>query len=123
VRLPDPRAGGARRIWSDSKGRLWLATWGTGELLRYSPADRSWAAYKLPGIGPRGYAVYVDDQDMVWVSDFMSNSLLRFDQATESFVAFPSDKPIAQVLQMAGKPGKAWAGEQGAGRLVLIEPK
>lgn len=123
VNLPDPRAGGARRIWSDSKGRLWLGTWGTGVLLRYSPADRSWAAYKTPGVGPRVYSVYVDDRDIVWLSEWMSNSILRFDPATESFVTFPSNKPLAQVLQMAGKPGRVWAGEQGGGRLVLIEPK
>jgi virginiamycin B lyase len=123
VNLPDSHAGGARRIWSDSKGRLWLGTWGTGELLRYSPADRSWAAYKTPGLGPRAYAVYVDDRDIVWISEFMSNSILRFDPATESFVTFPSDKQLSQVLQIAGRHGKVWAGEQGAGRLVEIEPR
>lgn len=125
VELPDPHAGGARRIWSDSKGRLWLATWGTGELLRYNPADRSWAAYKLPGLGPRGYSVYVDNEDMVWVSEFMNNAILRFDPVTESFVSIPSDLATVQVqlLQMAGTPGKAWGGEQGASRIVLIEKK
>jgi virginiamycin B lyase len=67
--------------------------------------------------------VYVDDRDIIWLSEWMSNSILRFDPATESFVTFPSDKPLAQVLQMAGTHGKVWGGEQGAGRLVRIEPK
>jgi virginiamycin B lyase len=123
VELPHPSSTGARRIWSDSKGRLWLATWGTGELMMYDPAKQAWAAYKLPGLGPRGYSTYVDEKDIVWVSDFMSNSILRFDPGTESFVVFPSDKPTAQLLQMAGKPGKVWGGEQGASRIVLIQPK
>jgi len=123
VDLPDPHAGGARRIWSDSKGRLWLATWGTGELLRYDPADKSWVAYKLPGLGPRGYSTYVDDKDIVWVSEFMANTVLRFDPSTESFVNIPSDKSVVQLLQMAGRPGKVWGGEQGSSRIVLIEPK
>lgn len=123
VKLPHPNPVGARRIWSDSKGKLWLSTWGTGEILSYNPADTSWASYKLPGLGPRGYSTYVDEKDIVWVSDFMSNSILRFDPATESYVVFPSDKPLSQLLQMTGVPGKVWGGEQGANRLVLIEPK
>ena len=131
ARLPPPRheprprneCGGARRIWSDSKGRLWLATWGTGELLRYDPADRSWTAYKLPGLGPRGYSTYVDDEDIVWVSEFMANTVLRFDPVTESFVSIPSDKSVVQLLQTNGKHGKVWGGEQGSSRVVLIERK
>lgn len=123
VDLPDPHAGGARRIWSDSKGRLWLATWGTGELLRYDPADKSWVAYKLPGLGPRGYSTYVDDQDYVWVSEFMANAILRFDPKTESFISFPSERNQVQLLQMNGRGNKVWGGEQGANRIVSIEPK
>jgi virginiamycin B lyase len=123
VDLPDPRAGGARRIWSDSKGRLWLATWGTGELLRYDPAAKSWVAYKLPGLGPRGYSTYVDERDIVWVSEFMANAILRFDPATESFISFASDRSTVQLLQMAGRGNKVWGGEQGASRIVSIEPK
>jgi virginiamycin B lyase len=123
VDIPHPSTVGARRIWSDSKGKLWLATWGTGELLSYNPADKSWDAYKLPGLGPRGYSTYVDEKDIVWVTDFMSNSILRFDPSTESFIVFPSDKQVSQLLQMNGKDGKVWGGEQGASRIVLIEPK
>jgi virginiamycin B lyase len=123
VDLPHPAPTGARRIWSDSKGRLWLATWGLGELLRYDPAARSWAAFKIPGLGPRGYSTYVDEKDMVWITDFMSNSILRFDPATESFVILQSDKQVSQLLQMNGRGDKVWGGEQGAHRIVLIEPK
>jgi virginiamycin B lyase len=65
----------------------------------------------------------VDEKDIVWVTDFMSNSILRFDPSTESFIVFPSDKQVSQLLQMNGKDGKVWGGEQGASRIVLIEPK
>lgn len=123
VDVPDPHAGGSRRIWSDSKGRLWLATWGTGALYRYDPADQSWASYKLPGLGPRGYSTYVDDEDIVWVSEFMADAILRFDPQTESFVSIPSDRPTVQLLQMNGTHGKVWGGEQGSSRIVLVEPK
>lgn len=123
VPLPHPNPVGARRIWSDSRGRLWLATWGTGELLRYDPADKSWASYKLPGLGPRGYSTYVDEEDVVWVSDFMANTVLRFDPKTTSWVDFPADKPTSQLLQMNGRHDEVWGGEQGASSIVFIQER
>ena len=123
VNLPDNNPVGSRRIYSDSQGCLWMATWGTGEILRYDPRDKSWARYKLPGLGPRGYSIFVDEKDIVWVSDFMANCIIRFDPADESFVIFPENKPLAQLLQMGGRPGQMWGGEQGADQLVVIERK
>ena len=123
VKMPQQTATGSRRIWSDSKGNLWLATWATGELVRYDPAHKAWTGYKLPGWGPRAYSVYVDENDIVWVSDFMANSVLRFDPSTESFVDLPCIKPVSQVLQMTGRPGQAWGSEQGADVVFVIERK
>ena len=85
------------------------------------PADGSWKAWKLPGDNPRTYSVYVDDKDMVWLTDFSANAIVRFDPASEKFNAFPSDKPGANVRQMAGRPGEAWGGESGTNRLVVIQ--
>lgn len=123
VELPHPNPAGARRVWSDSKGNLWLATWGSGELLRYSPAEKSWTAYKLPGWGPRGYSTYVDEDDVVWISDFMANSVLRFDPKTQSWVDFPGLKPQSQVLQMSGRAGQVWGSEQNSDLVFVIEKK
>ena len=123
VPLPHPSPTGARRVWSDSKGRLWLGTWVSGELLQYDPGHKVWTAYKLPGWGPRAYSTYVDENDVVWLSDFMANSVLRFDPRTESFVDFPGLKPASQVLQMTGRPGQAWGSEQGADVVFVIERK
>jgi virginiamycin B lyase len=121
VPLPDPNAGGARRIWSDSRGRLWVSTWISGSLQRYDPATQTWRNFKMPGLGPRGYSVYVDQHDYVWVNDFTSSSVLRFDQKLESFVAFPSLVPVTQILQMNGSGRWIWGAEQGTDRLVLFE--
>ena len=121
VDMPSASPTGARRIWSDSKGNLWLATWASGELLRYTPAEKKWVAYKLPGWGPRGYSMYVDEEDVVWVSEFMTNSVWRFDPKTETYVDFPGLKPMSQVLQMAGRAGQVWGSEQGNDTVFVIE--
>ena len=85
------------------------------------PKDGSWKKWKLPGERPRCYSVYVDDRDAVWLTDFAANAIVRFDPKTETFLSFPSDKSGANVRQMAGRPGEAWAGESGTNRLVVID--
>jgi virginiamycin B lyase len=62
---PVPRQG-ARRVWSDSRGGLWITGWNTGDLLRYDSKTNSWGRWHLPGDRPQPYAVYVDDTDAVW---------------------------------------------------------
>ncbi|HKY74607.1 MAG TPA: hypothetical protein VJS45_00590, partial [Acidimicrobiia bacterium] len=60
--------GGARRVWSDSHGHLWVTEWYAGKLARYDPARERWTEWQLPGDDPQPYAVYVDDVDHVWVT-------------------------------------------------------
>jgi len=121
VPIPDTSATGSRRIWSDSAGNLWVTTWGNGTLYRYNPPQKRWIAYKLPGIGPRGYATYVDANDKVWMSDFGNNAVLMFDPTTESFTVFPGNLGNMQPLQMAGRGDRVWAGMQGVDQLGLYE--
>ena len=56
---------GARRVWSDNDGRIWVSEWNAGQVAVYTPADGSWREWKLPGDTPRAYAVYVDDTGAV----------------------------------------------------------
>jgi virginiamycin B lyase len=115
---------GARRVWSDSLGQIWVSEWNTGNLSRYTPDTGTWATWHLPGDGPQAYAVYVDDQDLVWVSDFGSNSIVRFDPTTETFDAFPLPHDPGEVRQMLGRSGEVWAPESAADSLVVIrEPQ
>jgi virginiamycin B lyase len=39
-----------RRIWSDSKGFLWVSFWSSGEVGRYDPMAKSWKVWKLPNL-------------------------------------------------------------------------
>ena len=120
VEPPTPQQG-ARRVWSDSQGRLWISEWNSGQVSMHDPKDGSWKQWKLPGERPRCYSVYVDDRDAVWLTDFSANAIVRFDPKTETFLSFPSDKSGANVRQMAGRAGEAWGGESGTNRIVAID--
>jgi virginiamycin B lyase len=120
---PPTKDQGARRVWSDSTGRLWVSEWNSGNVSRYDPKSRDWKTWKLPGERPQAYAVYVDDQDKVWLSDFRANAMVRFDPATEKFETFPSDRRSANVRQILGRAGEVWAPESGADRLVVYRTR
>ena len=119
IEPPTPNQG-ARRVWSDSQGRIWVSEWNSGQLSRYDPRDGSWKAWKLPGSQPKAYSVWVDDADKVWVTDFAANAIVRFDPATERFESFPSSREGANVRQMLGRKGEAWGAESGTDRLVVV---
>lgn len=116
---PTPRQG-ARRIWSDSQGRLWVSYWHTGQVGRYDPASKAWREWTLPGANPKAYSVWVDDRDRVWLTEWSSNAIVRFDPRAETFTSFPSDRAPANVRQMLGRVGEAWGAESGTDRLVVI---
>jgi virginiamycin B lyase len=115
---PTPKQG-ARRLWSDSQGRLWVSEWNAGQVAVYAPDTATWREWRLPGDNPRPYAVYVDHQDKVWLSDFGANALVRFDPQTEKFEVFAVPSPGASVRQLLGRPGEIWGAESGADKLVV----
>jgi virginiamycin B lyase len=111
---------GARRVWSDSRGRIWVSEWNAGNVGMYDPASQEWREWKLPGDGPQPYAVYVDERDMVWLSDFSSNAMVRFDPATEAFESFALPSSPGNVRQILGRPGEVWGAESAADKLVVV---
>lgn len=116
---PTPNQG-ARRVWSDSQGRIWVSEWTSGHVSMYDPADGSWQSWRLPGSGPRAYAVYVDENDIVWLSDFGANAFVRFDPKTETFTTIPLPSPRGEVRQILGRPGEVWGAESGADKLIVV---
>lgn len=119
--IDPPTAGqGARRVWSDSKGHIWVSEWNAGQLGLYDPRTQAWREWKLPGDRPAAYAVYVDDRDQVWLSDFTANALVRFDPATEEFETITLPSSPANVRQILGRPGEVWGAESGTDKLVVI---
>ncbi|HEY1431102.1 MAG TPA: hypothetical protein VGF39_05680 [Stellaceae bacterium] len=117
---PVPRQG-ARRVWSDSRGGLWITGWNSGDLFRYDAKSKTWAHWHLPGDEPQPYAVYVDETDTVWVSGWGANAILRFDPKTEKFEPFPLPDRYAGVRQLAGHKGEVWGAESGADKLFVLK--
>ena len=119
LELPTPDQG-ARRVWSDSSGRIWVSEWNAGQVAVYDPATNVWQEWSLPGQSAQAYAVYVDDRDFVWLSDFGANSLVLFDPDSEEFTSFELPSAAGSVRQLLGRPGELWAPESAADQLVVI---
>jgi len=119
--LRPPTGGqGARRVWSDSTGSIWVSEWNSGNLSRYDPGTGVWDTWPLPGSDPAAYAVYVDERDIVWVSDFAADAIVRFDPITEEFTVIELPHDQGEVRQLLGRPGELWGAESAADHLVLI---
>jgi virginiamycin B lyase len=116
---PPTRGQGARRVWSDSRGRLWVSEWEAGKVAVFDPAAGRWQEWRLPGPSPMPYAVYVDEKDAVWLTDFGSNTLVRFDPATARFMRIAVPTPSASIRQLHGRPGEVWGAESGADKLFV----
>ena len=116
---PPTKGQGARRVWSDSRGKIWVSYWNTGQVGMYDPSAKTWREWKLPG-NAHTYSVWVDDKDKVWLTDWSVNAVVRFDPVTEKFDTFPSNRDSANVRQMLGRSGEAWGAESGTDRLVMV---
>jgi len=114
---PPVREQGARRVWSDSRGRVWVSFWNTGQVAVYDPRSSAWREWPLPG-SAHAYAVWVDPADRVWLSDWSTGSLVRFDPATETFATPAAQAP--GVRQIMGRRGEVWAPESAGDRLLRI---
>jgi virginiamycin B lyase len=117
---PPTKGQGARRVWSDSRGRIWVSYWNTGQVGMYDPATRAWREWKLPGSSPQAYSVWVDEKDIVWLTEWSANAIVRFDPVSEKFESYPSTRANAAVRQMLGRSGEAWGAESSLDRLVMI---
>jgi len=120
VLAPPTANQGARRVWADSTGRIWVSEWNSGQVAAYDPKTETWRTWNLPGSRAHAYAVYVDDRDQVWVSDFGGDVILRVDSKSEGFTAFKLPTPGAEVRQILGRPGEVWMAESARDRLAVI---
>ncbi|MGF6755931.1 virginiamycin B lyase family protein [Paraburkholderia sp. GAS42] len=117
IEPPTPNQG-ARRVWSDSKGRVWVSEWNAGKVGVFDPATRRWREWRLPGDDPHAYAIFVDEEDIVWLTEWSANALVRFDPRSERFDVFALPRPHANVRQMMGRPGQVWLSGSGIDHLL-----
>ena len=117
---PVPRQG-ARRVWSDSRGALWITGWNSGDLFRYDSKSDSWKRWHLPSDRPQPYAVYVDGStDAVWVSDWgQLRSCASIPKPRGSNPFLPDS--YASVRQLAGRKGEVCGAKSAADKLFMIK--
>jgi virginiamycin B lyase len=120
VLRPPTASQGARRVWTDSRGRIWVAEWNAGQVGMYDASANAWKEWKLPGSSPMTYAVYVDEADKVWLTDFGGNAIHRFDPNTETFETHELPSRPGNVRQLLGRDGEVWGAESAADQLVVI---
>lgn len=116
---PTPRQG-ARRVWSDVQGQVWVSEWNAGQVARYDPTTGEWREWSLPATHAMPYAVYVDERGIVWLSDWTTNSILSFDPETQTFESYPITGGFGGVRQLNGRPGEVWAAESAVDKLLVI---
>ena len=117
---PPTASQGARRVWSDSRGRIWVSEWNSGNLSLHDPATSTWKTWKLPGDTPRAYAVYVDEHDTAWVADWGGNAVFSFDANSEKFTRYPLPRESSNIRQILGRPGEVWLPESGTEHISVI---
>jgi virginiamycin B lyase len=117
---PVPRQG-VRRVWSDSRGALWITGWNSGDLFRYDTKTKTWTRWHLPGDRPQPYAVYVDETDAVWVSAGARTRSCTSNPRTEKFDSIPLPDPYASVRQLAGRKGEISGAESGADKVLVLK--
>jgi virginiamycin B lyase len=123
VLRPPTRNQGARRVWSDSRGRIWVSEWNAGKLGMYDPVKRRWREWRLPGRAPQAYALYVDERDVVWLTDFGANAIVRFNPRTQRFSQVRLPTAGAEVRQLLGRRGELWGAESGVDKLVVVRTR
>lgn len=120
IEPPVPNTG-VRRVWSDSKGTLWLSEWNTGMIASYTPSTRQWHRYAIPGVTRSNlYAVYVDSKDVVWVSNWGDNKVYSFDPKTLQFTAVAASKPGAEIRQINGVGDMVFLPESGNASVMAV---
>ena len=112
---------GVRRVWSDSKGTLWMSEWNTGMIASFTPSTRQWNRYAIPGVTRANlYAVYVDNKDVVWVSNWGDNKVYSFDPKTLQFTAVPGSRNGADIRQINGANGVVYLPESGNASVMAV---
>ena len=120
VLRPPTEGQGTRRVWADSKGRIWASQWNAGQVAVYDPASDQWREWRLPGDDPQAYAVYVDGKDRVWLTDFGANTLVVFHPDTEQFTSVPLPSQPSNVRQLHGRADEVWGAASAADKLVVV---
>ena len=111
---------GARRVWSDSRGRIWVSEWNAG---RSAGTSRRRVVGASGGCqAPAHRPTRCTSTREALAQRFGANALVRFDPARAVRVG-PAPEPVGEVRQLLGRAGEVWGAESGVDKLVVVRPR
>jgi hypothetical protein len=102
---PPTREQGARRVWSDSRGRIWVSEWLSGNLSLHDPAAAAGASGACPAT-PAAVRGLRRRPRQGLGQRFRRQRVFRFDPASERFERFALPRDNANVRQIHGRPAR-----------------
>jgi len=101
--LPFAEGTGPRRMSRDNAGHLWVALFGSGQVVEIDMhAEKVLATFDLPDRAAAPYAVTWDQpRKALWVVTANSDTLYRLDPATGAFKVYPLPRRMAYLRQIA----------------------
>jgi len=120
---PPTKDQGARRVWSDSRGRIWVSEWNSGQRQPLRPEDRRVEDVEAAG-RQAADVLRLRRRSGQGVADRLDRERrCSFRSRDREVRGLSSDKRGANVRQMLGRPGEVWAPESGTDRLVVFRRK
>ena len=118
---PPTSGQGARRVWSDSRGRIWVSEWNAGQVGVYDPATGTWQEWRLPGRRPAGLR-RLRRRARHRLADRLRRQRDRPLRPGDRVVRRRSScrARAPSVRQLLGRPGEVWGAESATDKLVVI---
>ena len=110
------RGQGARRVWSDSRGRIWVSEWNAGQVGSVRPGHgRAGGNGSCPGDDAADLRrVRRRDATSSGSPTSAPTRSSRFDPVDRALRVVPRRRePNASVRQLLGRPGEVWGAESG----------
>jgi streptogramin lyase len=108
--LPFPEGTGPRRMSRDNAGHLWVALFGSGQVVKIDMArGEILKTFDLPDRAAAPYAVTWDERrQAVWIANANSDVIYRLESSSGAISVYPLPRPMAYLRQLAidGQTGR-----------------
>ena len=110
-------------ITVDSRGMVWFAETGTGQIASYDPATGTLKQFSLPRAGSRPFYLTADPNGSLWISETQYNLILRFNTKSDAFneYSIPTTGAVPGGVATDAS-GNVWFTEEIAGKIGRLVP-
>lgn len=120
VRLNRVR-GREKRIAADAQGRIWIADFGGGRLIRFDPATREHVSYRMLAATGGPYGITTTADGRVWFGETGNGALVVLDPESGERTRVPMPTPGGTIRNLAVdlERGFVWLPLSDIGRLAV----